>query len=176
MIEFRYFNDVEKNAALTKNACDPGHSGPFLDGNFFNNDFEDQGVCLDCLVKGRKRVKVDGYLKSKISKHVGNQADRAKIIAGLERTPPVPWIQNNDWPFCDADAMQYRGEHSVEKRFADKEFDFTPAKLWSILDENSRAQAGDPQSLLDAVADGLAACFIFRCLHCGRFEAVCQSY
>jgi uncharacterized protein CbrC (UPF0167 family) len=176
MVEFRFFRDFERNAKFTDEPCAPGHQPPFFDGTYFDGEYEDEGVCLDCLVSGRKVVEIESYLRSKIEKYAQTQSDAARIIQELERTPPVPWIQYNDWPFCCHEPMQYRGEYSSESHFEDSELDEFAQNLWGMVDEQGKLQAGDFASLQGSIEDGMTACFIFKCLHCGRFAAVCQSY
>ncbi|MBI1923911.1 CbrC family protein [Candidatus Poribacteria bacterium] len=176
MLQFRRFHNVEQHAVFTENPCEEGHRPPFLDGDYFEGEFDEQGVCLECLLTGRKVVVLDPYLRSKIETQAHTPAGAKRIIRELERTPPVPWIQYNDWPFCCGEPMQYRGEYSRDHLFADEELADFPQCLWEIVDAVGKQQAIDFESLQDSIADGITACFIFKCLKCHRFEAVCQSY
>jgi uncharacterized protein CbrC (UPF0167 family) len=174
MSEFRLFYDVAMNAVFTDKPCEEGHLPPFLDAEYFDGGYEDEGVCLECLRSGSKKVSMNTYIKAKIKICAGESA--ALIINELEQTPPVPWIQYNDWPLCCGDAMQYRGEHSRQSIFIDDELKGFPDNLWIIADEHTRKQAVDHGSLEASIRRGMTVCFIFRCMKCGRYQAVCQSY
>ena len=174
MVEFKYFKDFKRNAIFVDTPCDKGHESPFLDGEYFDGNYEDQGICVECLIKGRKVVHIQKLLRDNLYKCVADNADR--VIWELERTPPVPWIQYNNWPLCCSDAMQYRGEYSTSNTFDDDELYGMPDVLWNIIDEIGKLQANNYKSLIQSLNEGMSACFIFKCLKCGRFEAVCQSY
>lgn len=177
MPTFRLFKDFERNAKFTDEACEPDHSPPFFDGDYFDNEeYEDQGVCLNCLVTGLKVVDIGDYVRSKIEKNAPAALDAQRFVKELERTPPVPWIQYNDWAFCCGEPMQYRGEYSNDSDFNDSELKEIPQNLWSIVNDDGKQQAGSFEALQDSIENGMTACFIFKCLKCKRFEAVCQSY
>lgn len=176
MKKFRLYNHLKKNAVFTDNYCDKGHKGPFLDGDYFDSEYDGQGVCLNCLETGEKTVSIQKYMVLKIGKYTKSPQDVEQIIRELERTPPVPWIQYNDWSFCCNGPMQYQGEHSTDVQFKSNDLKEFPEMLWEIADENGKKQAGNPDALLASINNGFTACFIFKCQKCSRFEAVCQTY
>lgn len=169
MGKYKYFENVEKNAYFTETPCQfCGSKHLCLDGVFFERD-DIVSICLNCFDKKRINVEVPDYIKARVK----NNADSKFGL--LQFNPPVPWIQNNDWPVCCDDYMVYIGEWEQD--------DFNNYSKTESGKE-SLAKLMDPELLsrvenLDVLWDDLGyetAAFAFKCLQCGKIVIICQDY
>lgn len=168
---FRYFNDPIKNAVFTDVECQSCGSKEYcLEGEYFDRGDEVVSVCLDCLMLGKITVDIPGYVKDKIDE----DKQRGKKIKDLERTPPVPWIQYNDWPVCCSDFMCYLGEWEKEDL---NNFSNGDGKklVFSILDNDTRNRINDEDVFWEDIGE-YTALFVFKCTNCNRMKANAQSY
>jgi len=109
------------------------------------------------------RLKEERYLQAK---RIENQ---------LSFCPPVPWIQNNDWPVCCDDFMIYIGEWEQEDFTAHS----TNGDGLSLLKELLIDELKDNVESYDALWEDLGyetAAFAFKCPKCGKIVVVCQDY
>ena len=121
---FPYFPDYERWARFTDLPCDGCQGTPCLDGICFDQSSDLQAVCVSCLVSGRiidslpdglpirfrssvERMHAE-WTEAQITHHVQERLER------LTRTPPIPWVQNNEWVFCGDDFAHYLGEQTQE--------------------------------------------------------------
>lgn len=167
MIEYKYFRDVEKNAAFTDIPCEfCGSVENCLDGVYFE-DGQLDSICLKCFQMKRARVVIPSFISSLIKE---NTLQKTKE---LSETPPVPWIQHNEWPVCCDDYLTYIGE-------------------WGQDEFNNSAKNGDGLTLfIEYLQDKLqkekvqylwenlgsfSSAFVFECEKCGKRIAVVQEY
>lgn len=105
---FRYLSDVAANAVFTDQPCRFCSSGKdCLEGVYFDTPGTDS-VCLECLKQKKVSVPVPPYVRRQIKQ---NEPEKTAL---LMQTPPVPWVQYNDWPACCDDYVQYIGEWTKE--------------------------------------------------------------
>ena len=84
----------------------------------------------------------------------------------LAHTPPVPWLQNNEWPVCNDDFAVYNGELTRDQLLLEHE-GAGPAKaaLRAMVEEVKPEWELDEEAL-DTAWDQLGnfvAVFAFRC-------------
>jgi hypothetical protein len=116
MAEFRYFPSFPRGARFTTEPCYFCGRTPTLDGVWldFDDDFDDPPpVCVDDLVAGRVRVAIPQWVRDALAcavheSHPEWDATRqsnyvTERTEELAHTPPVPWIQENEWPVCADD-------------------------------------------------------------------------
>lgn len=147
--EFKYFNNPMKNAEFTDVQCQScGADGNCLEGEYFDRGDNVISVCLNCLSKGKITVKIPEFVRKRLIVHlketeykqnksqVKEKAD--SLIEELEKNPPVPWIQYNDWQVCCGDFVRYLGEWGKEE--IDKHAPDGNGKQYiiTILDDFSR--------------------------------------
>jgi uncharacterized protein CbrC (UPF0167 family) len=185
-INFKYFSNPLKNAEFTDEKCQSCGSDEYcLEGVYFDKGDEVTSVCLDCLKKGIVTVDIPEFIQERIKSHLHEtfpSKDEKEIellyhslLRELERTPPVPWIQYNDWPVCCGDFMQYIGEWKRE--------DFNNAAedrngknfIISILDDFTKSKIDDVDVFWNDIGE-YTAVFVFKCLQCDKLTAIAQSY
>ena len=184
--KFKYFSNPEINAEFTEEKCQVcGDGKNCLEGEYFDKGDEVSSVCLNCLIKGEVTVEISSYLRKKLFSHLSEiytQKDNSEIdelsgaiVGDLEKNPPVPWIQYNDWPVCDGDFMQYLGEWKRE------DFNnFSPngngkEYLLSILDKSTRKKIDDIDVFWGDIGN-YTAVFVFRSINSDKTVGVAQSY
>lgn len=128
MSEFRYFPNFPEEARFSMEPCYFCGQVPALDGIWleFAEDFDDPpSVCVSDLMVGKAQVAVPGWASAALAHAVSVQhsdwspeQQDAYIQARtdeLAHTPPVPWIQENEWPICRDDYSVYIGQLTQEK-------------------------------------------------------------
>jgi uncharacterized protein CbrC (UPF0167 family) len=92
----------------------------------------------------------------------------AARIAELSRTPPIAWIQDNEWPVCGDDFAAYVGEltrEGLERQYGGIE----PGKaaLRRIIEQERPAWTKDEETLDWQWSElgNFLAVFVFRCLN-----------
>lgn len=170
--KFKYFDDPLKNAEfIDEEECQScGASSHCLEGEYFDLDEEVISVCLDCLQQGVIKVNIPKYIKDRIA-DIGKE----EKVAELEKTPPVPWIQYNDWPVCCNDFTKYLGEwdrSDFEKHSNDGD---GLNYLLNILDQSSKEKIESVQVFWEDIGHHTAI-FVFECLRCSKKIAIPQSY
>jgi uncharacterized protein CbrC (UPF0167 family) len=172
---YKYFENPLQNAAFTDQKCQICGSHEYcLEGVYFDRGDEVESVCLSCLQAGKVTVNVPDHVKQKISS-VHDEKSANESIETLRRTPPVPWIQYNDWVVCCGDFGRYIGEWNRDK-FNQESPDGDGMKyLMSLLDEFSLSRVQNPELLWNSIG-ATTAVFVFECLSCGKRTAVVQSY
>lgn len=169
MKEYKYYMDVLLHAGFSTEKCQfCGATENGLEGVYFDNP-KISSICLRCFEEKKGNVYIPGYLRNKIKNSVNEK------VAELEYTPPVPWIQYNDWQICCDDFCQFIGEWTREDfiNAAGKEnsIDFFKSMLcmetYSLID--------DINELWESLGESTAA-FVFQCVKCNKKIVVCQSY
>ncbi len=169
MSNYKYFTNVKDHVAFTNQLCQfCGSDRNCLEGVYFDNP-DIKSACLDCLIQKRVRVSIPQYVKQQI-KH--NEQEKTSI---LMQTPPVPWVQYNDWPACCDDYMEYLGEWNREDFERKAKNGDGINLLKNIMRGDQLVQIDDMEILWDSIGDDTVI-FVFRCLICGKLMAVCQSY
>lgn len=182
---FRYYKHPEVNAMMTQVECQSCGTDKFcLEGEYFDRGNSVVSVCLNCLARGKITVNIQDFLINRIKNHLaenctdcqGSIIEQVKVcVDELSRTPPVPWIQYNDWPVCCNDFCMYLGEWS-QKEIVERSKDVDPeAYLMSILNPFCKEQIDDFNSFWDDIGNGTAI-FAFKCVECSKIIAVSQSY
>lgn len=183
-IKFKYYRDVLNNAIFTDKKCEICGSEEFcLDGAYFEYTQDVEAVCLKCLKAGKIVVDIPQYLIDRItsetSKIYEDKAEKRKrigiIVDELRRTPPVPWIQNNDWQICCNDFMEYIGEWDKEEIIVNSECENPREYLMNIMEESFRNRIDNVDYFWEEIGYDVAI-FVFKCIHCSKYTAVWQSY
>ncbi len=170
MRNYRYFENAEENAYFTDTPCSFCKSEQFcLDGVFFKNFDGIESICLDCFDEKKISVKIPDYIKAKISSDIDNKADI------LQFNPPVPWIQDNDWPVCCDDFMIYIGEWEQDDFNKHSDHNNGIELLKKLIDPEISSRVDSFEVLWDQLGDWAAA-FTFRCPHCGKKIVIIQDY
>ena len=89
--------------------------------------------------------------------------------------PPVPWIQNNDWPVCCDDYMTYIGEWDREDFIKNSTYDDGLSLLKELLIDELKNNVESYEALWADLGYETAA-FVFKCSKCGNKVVVCQDY
>lgn len=169
--KFKYFNNVMKHAEFTDGEnCQSCNSSEYcLEGIYFDQD-EVTSVCLECLQDGIIKVNIPNYVLDRM-----NGPGKESKIKELEKTPPVPWVQYNDWPVCCNDFTKYLGEW--EKRECDTFSNNGDGLnyLLSILEPSSKQKIQDVAIFWESIGNFIIL-FVFECLHCMSKVAIPQSY
>ena len=181
---YKYFEDPLKYANFIDRPCEKcGSDKNCLDTIYFDYSSDDiESVCMDCLDQGKALVKIPSYIYQRISdevrRYLGSDSEEKikeqinLIINELERTPPVQWIQNNDWQMCCGDAMKYLGEWTREDLDTMSESKDGKKYLDSILVKDGNV---DVVEIWDDIGDYVAI-FVFKCNHCNRLVATWQCF
>lgn len=128
MPTFRYFPGYPEGAPFAEGPCYFCGSHPAIDGMWlgFDKDFDDPPpVCIQDLIADKARVDIADWIWQLLARNVEiqhpdwtAQTRQAYVEARtyeLAHTPPVPWIQNNEWPVCADDYASFTGELTREK-------------------------------------------------------------
>lgn len=128
MSSFAYFPVFPTGAHLSTESCGYCGKSPAISGTYLRpigDGSETKAVCGDCLAGGRASVKVPKWVERELAEAVNasrpdwSEERRsvyvAERVAELSHTPPVPWIQNNEWPVCHDDFAQFVGELTREQ-------------------------------------------------------------
>ncbi len=169
MKKYKYFDNVKKNAVFTNQHCQfCGACNDCLEGVYFEkNGIE--SVCLECLSK----LKASVFIPNEIQLKVKN--DRDKKVSELSFTPPVAWIQNNEWPVCCDDFMEFIGEWDKEEIIRQSENENYVIYFEKMLEKETLNRIEDLETLIDDLGYDSVA-YVFRCVCCKKLLAVCQDY
>ena len=167
--KYIYYQDVKKNAVFTKEPCQYcGKKEECLEGIYFEQDGV-TSVCLSCLDSKKIEVDIPKYVRSRIKNSVNSKSDVLKY------TPPIPWVQYNDWQVCCDDYMKYIGEWEQEQfKNESVERDGISA-LKNLLNEDTLCKVDDISILWEDIGYDTVA-YVFECSVCGKKKVVCQSY
>ncbi len=182
MNKFKYFKNVAENAEFIDENCDICNSKEnCLEGVYFSGDIDYNSVCLKCLLEGKVKNTIPSYVIKNLEISMKKESTYSinsmkEKIKELEKTPPIPWIQYNNWPSCCGDFACYIGEWEQEdfiNYLNNKENSIV--FLNKSLDESTKNKVDDINVLWEDIGYNTAA-FVFQCLHCGKFIITCQSY
>lgn len=168
MQDFKYFRDVHQ-AAFTEEPCQYCNSTQnCLEGVYFER-LDVKSICLECFSKKRVCVEIPPYIRNRIKDNGIRKSNE------LSFTPPIPWVQHNDWAVCCDDYMEYIGEWEQ-----DQFDDFSTEKdgialLEELLDDKTRGRVDDITVLWDDLGYDTVA-YVFKCRICGKMRVVCQSF
>lgn len=169
MEKYDYFINVKENAVFTEKSCQIcGKNENCLEGVYFEQP-ELKSICLSCLDKKKMGVDVPDYIKKLVHK------DNVIKIEKLKYTPPVPWVQYNDWQVCCDNYMQYIGEWQQEDFIREAGNREGIEYFKSLLCEDLKNKVEDISILWDDLGYDTVA-FVFRCVSCDKRVVVCQSY
>lgn len=169
MKNYRYFSDVEKNAYFTNIPCQfCGNDENCLDGVFFEKT-DAVSICLNCFDKKIISVEVPDYIKARIK----NKADIKFNL--LQFNPPVPWIQNNDWPVCCDDYMIYIGEWQQEDFNNYSKTNDGKESFKKLISPEIFNKVENFEALWNDLGNETAA-FAFKCSYCNKITVICQDY
>lgn len=185
-VNYKYFKNVLKNAEFTDEQCEICSSNiNCLEGEYFSEDGRYSSICLECLRKGLAKVEIPSYLRKLIDVNIRennkiSSESEIKIIYNekineLEITPPVPWIQYNNWAICCGDFAAYIGEWSQEDFIASSKQIDSITYFENLLDDSTRKKIDDINVLWDDIGQNTAA-FVFKCENCQKYIVICQSY
>jgi hypothetical protein len=123
MVAFRYFPTFPIGARFVSEPCYFCRRTPALDGVWldFDGDFDGPPpVCVDDLVADRARVLIPDWARealgrAMVERHPDWDAERRSAYVAdrtweLAHTPPVPWIQDNEWPIYEDDYAAFLGQ------------------------------------------------------------------
>jgi uncharacterized protein CbrC (UPF0167 family) len=183
MYNFKYFADYQRWASFTTqpHTCPNSEA---LDGVFFDDSNVPDIVCLADLVAGKTRVYIPEYLIEELKKSIHqtypNSSDEVienmvnTKVDELSRTPPVPWIQNNNWPIRNGDFCRYIGEWKQEDLCSQAADGDGFTYLFSILEHADDYK--EREGLWDAIKTDWTSIFVFEDLANGGRVAIEQSY
>lgn len=186
MLNFKYFDDVIKNAEYSDDKCEICGSDEYcLEGEYFDHEEDIISVCIDCLRKGKVTVNIPDFIKERLYKNLKENEtglDETKLkqklkscVQELEKTPPVPWIQYNDWPVCCGEFARYMGEWDQDEINDNAPYGNGKEYIMNILDEFSKSKIDDIDEFWDDIGIDTSI-FIFKCINCSKLIAICQSY
>ncbi|MBF6590828.1 MAG: CbrC family protein [Ktedonobacterales bacterium] len=128
MYAFEYFPTFPEGAQLHAEACEHCGRSPTIPAvRLERTPGEDNATatCADCLRAGRARAPIPQWVKRALARAVDvahpdwSHKQRTDLVASridkLAHTPPVPWLQNNEWPVCHDDFARYMGELTHER-------------------------------------------------------------
>jgi hypothetical protein len=120
---FKYFPDFATEVTFDTRGCAFCGRVPALDGVWldFGDYYDDPPpVCIDDLLADKAHVDIPRRLQQQLAlavrtRHTDWDEERvaayvATRTAELAHTPPVPWIQENEWPICAEDYATYVGQ------------------------------------------------------------------
>lgn len=167
MREYKYFLNVKEQAAFTEKKCQfCGNDDDCLEGIYFDQDNIDS-VCLKCFAEKKACVAVPDYIQKRIKYNSHNK------IEELKYTPPIPWVQFNDWQVCCDDYMKYMGEWEQEEFIKESANEIEFFK--GLLDDDTLKKVDDINVLWEDLGYDTVA-YVFKCSICGKRTVVCQSY
>lgn len=169
MEEYKYHRNFRNNVVFSKEKCQfCGSDIDCLEGIYFDNPAI-KSVCTSCLKLKRAEVIIPEYIQNRIKNDSSSKTEELKY------TPPVPWIQYNDWPVCCDDYSVFIGEWEQED-FIREAAESDPVDYFkNLLSEYTLSLVDDITVLWDDIGNNTAA-FVFQCLKCNRKIVVCQSY
>ncbi len=125
---FEYFPTFPEGAQLRAEACEYCGRTPAIPAVRLKRapgEENAQAACADCLRAGRASARIPQWVQRELAQAVDvahpdwSQNQRADLVASridkLAHTPPVPWLQNNEWPICGDDFARYIGELTRER-------------------------------------------------------------
>lgn len=175
-INFKYFENPLKNAVFTEEECQSCGTDKYcLEGEYFDHGDDIVSVCINCLSQGKIKVSIPQYIRERIGNELGNDHEKELKIDELERTPPVPWIQFNDWPVCCGDFSKYVGEWKQDDFVKESDDGNGLTYLLQILEDSSKEKIVNPEAFWEDVGQ-YTAIFVFECIDCSKRIAVPQSY
>lgn len=170
MNNYKYFDNVKKNGYFTESPCQfCGTTKNCLDGVFFESSDDISSICLECFDKKKIHVSIPEYIKNRIKNN------RDQKVNELQFCPPVPWIQNNDWPVCCDDFMVFIGEWEQEE-FCSHSTDGDGLSLLKELLADELKNIVESYDALWADLGYETAAFVFMCPNCGKKVVICQDY
>lgn len=185
--KFNYFKDPLKYARFTDKSCDNcGSANLCLNGIYFDNSEDEfESVCLECLVRGEVIVEIPSFLGERLYNEVksryqgssllGIEEKVNKMLEELSKTPPVPWLQFNDWPVCCGDFMRYIGEWGREEFNLNSNDGNGKRYLLDLLDDSFINQIDDFEVFWNEIGEYSIA-FVFECIECKVRKVIVQSY
>lgn len=168
MKKYKYYENI-KNAVFTEQPCQfCGSQNDCLEGVYFERKNIDS-VCAQCLEKEKTSVYIPEDIQQKIKKN------KDEKIKELSLTPPVAWIQCNEWPVCCDDFMKYVGElekSDLIEQSSDEEYiDY----FKNMLSDEMLARIDDIECMIEDLGYDSVA-YTFKCLCCGKTTVICQDY
>jgi uncharacterized protein UPF0167 len=128
MTTFRYFPTFPEGARFDARPCAFCGATPALDDVWLDvdEDYDDPPpVCVADLLRDRARVAIPAWIEQDLADQVAtahpewdDQRKAAYVAARtaeLAHTPPVPWVQENEWPVCADDYAGFDGELTRER-------------------------------------------------------------
>lgn len=177
---FRYFPDYPVGAPLEAPACALCGASPAIPGQWLAKDDDGtrRDACAECVAIGNTHADVPSWIERDLLASVEAQHPDWSIekrssyvaarIAELSRTPPIAWIQDNEWPVCGDDFAAYVGEltrEGLERQYGG----IVPGKaaLRRIIEQERPAWTKDEETLDWQWSElgNFLAVFVFRCLN-----------
>lgn len=126
MSQFRYFPAFPSGAALKETACTWCGGTPSIPPVYLAPVGKaTTPLCADCLAQGRGGVAIPSWVKRDLAHAVAtahpswSPGEQESFVAArleaLAHTPPVAWLQNNEWPVCGDDFAVFLGELTRER-------------------------------------------------------------
>lgn len=169
MKRYDYYKDVKRDAVFTEEKCQfCGNDSDCLEGVYFGQS-KLNSICLDCLDNHRIEVYIPEYLRNQIQYNCERKTEKLKY------TPPVPWVQYNEWQICCDDYMQYIGEWEQEDFIKESVDGDGIGLLQKLLCQDTLDKVDDINVLWEDIGFDTVA-FVFYCPICNRKKVVCQSY
>jgi hypothetical protein len=182
---FRYLSRPEQNIAFSEIECQCGFI-PCLDTTWFNQPDLPESVCIDDLVSGKVHVEIPQWIVEELRTSVKtyhpewneSEIDHDVILKTdeLSRTPPVCWLQSNEWPIRNGDYCRYLGEWRLEKwveLYPDVKID---ELVWGLLDQKSRMAWKLKEHFHESLLSGWTVTFVFQDISTSDIVVIDQSY
>ena len=180
---FRYFRDPYTHAVFGQEPCEIcGLNIHCLEGTYFQHN-EIESLCLACLRSGKGNLNVDleePEIKQNVIKMLqaaGKSADAVEgIINEFKKTPPVPWVQHDEWVWCCGDFTTYVGGWKEEDFKHHLSTDTYKQELLQLFDDYHRERIEIVDVFLEAIENDWVVVFAFQCETCQKYHAVWQAY
>jgi hypothetical protein len=183
---FRYFPDYKRWARFSTEECKCENNALCLQPAYFDDSNVKHPVCVTDLVKGNVRVRIPSRLQGQLKASLEGRYPQwtiseieqaaTTLIEELSRTPPVPWIQGNEWPILDGDFCRYLGEWNLQK-WNELTIDGSGAELlWSSLEPSCHERRNDVDDILKEMEAGWTVIYVFESMSSQQMIAVDQSY
>lgn len=189
-MNFKYFSDYKKNADFTNEPCEIcGSSKDCLTGIYF--EFEEKmyenidSICLNCFLKNNFKRDIPDFLKNNLIKSlqkISQDKNMEEIILEanekikeLEKNPPIPWIQNNDWQICCGDFCNYIGEWGQDEFNKNSPDGDGKKYLMEILNDFDKSRVVNLDYFWEEIEIDTAV-FVFKCNYCNKYIATVQSF
>lgn len=179
MSQFRYFPSFPEGATLTEEVCGYCGVSPAISEAWLSDAGSDdtkKPACAECLREGRATTRVPSWLERDLARGVDathpnwTAEKRAALVrhrvAELGHTPPVPWLQNNEWPICGDDFALFEGELTSDLLVRrHRGLNQAKAALRAIIKEAVPAWDLDEEAVDTAWKQlgNFVAIFVFRC-------------